>query len=192
MKDILDPKIYHMYSFGSKTGNADKAYSFYGLHSAKLLKFIVHFNKLIAPIITAEGHKPENRTHIANYEVNHIKNTQRNYAEEMILQNTSLELTDREFEVIILYATGCTASQIAQMLSKSERTIETYILNIHNKLGCRDRKSLHRYVAIQGWIGLERFFLTIFLLIRHHLNKYYSFSNVFCNYTVLITEIYII
>ncbi|WP_440617078.1 response regulator transcription factor [Cysteiniphilum sp. 6C5] len=154
---------FHMYSFHSNKKNADKAYRFYDLHRAKLLKFISYFNKKAAHLIR-EADLPENRIQIPNYLPPTIQQPKRDYASELLQENASNELKDREFEIMLLYANGCTDSQIAKMLNRSQNTVSTYLRNIREKTGCHDKRSLHKYVVEHGYDGLEQFF---FPYIRH-------------------------
>ena len=152
-------KCYHVYSFYSNRKNADKAYRFYDMHSTKLLKFISHFNYAAAHLI-AEADKPENRIQIPSYIPLDVKNIKRDYVAEMKAVNAGCALSDREFEVILLYAAGCTAQQIADMFHRSSHTVIAHIKHIHAKTGCKDRKELNVYVHDHGWNGLERFFFS--------------------------------
>jgi DNA-binding NarL/FixJ family response regulator len=56
-------------------------------------------------------------------------------------------LTPREHEVAQLVAEDLTNRQIASKLFLSERTVETHISNILNKLGLSSRVQLSRWVA---------------------------------------------
>lgn len=152
-------KCYHMYSFYSNRKNADKSYRFYDMHRAKLLKFIAYFNRSAAHLI-AEADKPENRIQIPQYEAPIINDTHRDYMAELKAENASCSLTDREFEILILYASGCTANQIAEMFHRSLNTIITHISSIHKKTNCSDKRSLRRYMMDRGWDGLEKFFFS--------------------------------
>ena len=57
------------------------------------------------------------------------------------------ELTPRQLEVARLIAHDLTNRQIADRLFLSERTVETHITNILNKLGLNSRGQLSRWVA---------------------------------------------
>ena len=58
-------------------------------------------------------------------------------------------LSDREFEVLRLIASGKTVSEIATMLSLSDSTISTYRARILEKMGMRTNAELTHY-AIQN------------------------------------------
>jgi len=80
-------------------------------------------------------------------------------AEEELLRNWlqaedsgSGELTQRELEVVKLIAEAHTNKQIAQILSVSEKTVESHRGNVLSKLGMRDRVELVRYAIRRGLI----------------------------------------
>jgi len=54
-------------------------------------------------------------------------------------------LSDREFEVMRLIASGKTLSEIAEMLSLSDKTISTYRARIMEKMGMRTNAELTHY-----------------------------------------------
>jgi two-component system, NarL family, invasion response regulator UvrY len=58
-------------------------------------------------------------------------------------------LSDREFEVMRLIASGKTVSEIAEMLSLSDKTISTYRARLLEKMGMRTNAELTHY-AIQN------------------------------------------
>jgi DNA-binding NarL/FixJ family response regulator len=58
-------------------------------------------------------------------------------------------LSDREFEVLRLIASGKTVSEIAEMLSLSDKTISTYRARILEKMGMKTNAELTHY-AIQN------------------------------------------
>jgi two-component system invasion response regulator UvrY len=58
-------------------------------------------------------------------------------------------LSDREFEVIRLIASGKTVGEIAQMLSLSDKTISTYRARILDKMGMKNNAEL-MYYALQN------------------------------------------
>ena len=154
-------KCYHLYSFYSDRKNADRAYSFYGLHTAKLIKFIAYFNKAAAHLIT-EANKPENLITIPDYTPPPLPEPHRKFVEEMQAVGASVNLGDRETEVMILYAAGCSYEQIAEMFCRSPITIKNHIQHIKKKTGCKDRKDFNIYVRDLGLSGMERFFFSYY------------------------------
>ncbi|MBK2125673.1 response regulator transcription factor [Fangia hongkongensis] len=148
---------YHLFSFYADRNNADRAYRFYDIHRGKLLKFISYFCRAAESLIF-EGNKPENRINIPSYTYTVVEQTRRSYAKELSKENASMELSDREFEIMILYANGCSSTQIADMLNKSINTVSCYLKIIREKTNCRNKRSLHKYCIEHGWSGLEKFF----------------------------------
>lgn len=59
-------------------------------------------------------------------------------------------LSDREFEVLRLIGAGETASQIAQRLCLSVKTVSTYRARLLEKLGLENNSQLIRYVVDHG------------------------------------------
>ena len=155
-QDVPNNK-YYQYSFFASRKNADKAYRFYDLHRTKLLRYIKNFNDEASHLIT-EAQKPENKVFIPSYIPLSMKKIKRDYISEMKAVNASCKLSDREFEIMILFASGCTAKQIAKMFHVTPSAIESHILKIREKTNCQDRMMLHRYVVEKGYSGLERFF----------------------------------
>lgn len=139
-------QTFYFYSFGCSRKDADKAYHFYDMHRAKLLKFIAHFNKEASELI-AEINVPENRVQIPNYTANKVS------------ENLGAKISDREFEILILFGNGYTTKQIAKVLNKNFKTIETHLANVHQKTGCANRIAMRQYIKQNGWEGLEQFFL---------------------------------
>jgi DNA-binding NarL/FixJ family response regulator len=64
-------------------------------------------------------------------------------------------LTDSERAVLKLAAQGHTAAAIAERLSLSPRTVETYRANLLHKLDLRNQTELVRYAIKRGLIPLE-------------------------------------
>jgi DNA-binding NarL/FixJ family response regulator len=60
------------------------------------------------------------------------------------------ELTPRELEVVKLIAEAHTNREIAEVLSLSEKTVESHRANVLAKLGMRDRVELVRYAIRRG------------------------------------------
>jgi DNA-binding NarL/FixJ family response regulator len=56
-------------------------------------------------------------------------------------------LTPAEFEVLHLIGAGHSSQQIARLLNRSIKTIETHRYNIRTKLGLKDAADLIRYAA---------------------------------------------
>jgi two-component system, NarL family, response regulator NreC len=61
-------------------------------------------------------------------------------------------LSDREMEVVRLLAQGITMKEIAQQLSLSPRTLETYRARAMEKLALKTRADLVRYAFRSGWL----------------------------------------
>ena len=59
---------------------------------------------------------------------------------------------------MVLYAGGATAKQIASMLNKSPKTIETHLDNLRKKTGHANRFLMHKYIVDSGWEDIIRFF----------------------------------
>ena len=154
-------KCHHIYAFYANCKNADKAYIFYDIHRAQLLKFISYFNRNTYQLML-EGHKMENRIQIPDYTVRETnnKNVKRDYTLELQQENKDTQLTDREFEILILFANGCTVKQIAEILSRSEATIETHLAHLRYKTACKDRREMRMHIRDNGWDGLEKFFFS--------------------------------
>jgi two-component system response regulator NreC len=62
------------------------------------------------------------------------------------------DLSDREAEVIIQVARGHTNQEIADQLSLSIKTVETYRARAMEKLGLTSRAELVRYALKRGWL----------------------------------------
>ena len=62
-----------------------------------------------------------------------INNKKRDYMAELQYKNAASSLTDREFEIMIIYSAGFPAKQVAEMLHRSSNTIENHIDKIHKK-----------------------------------------------------------
>lgn len=65
----------------------------------------------------------------------------------------SVALSDRETEVVRLLAQGLTMKEMAQQLSLSPRTLETYRARALEKLDLKTRAELVRYAIRCGWLG---------------------------------------
>lgn len=62
-------------------------------------------------------------------------------------------LTEREAEVLRSVAVGHSTREIAQRLTLSAKSIETYKARGASKLGLRTRHDIVRYASAQGWLG---------------------------------------
>ena len=61
-------------------------------------------------------------------------------------------LTNREYEVMLLLASGNTATQVASQLGLSVKTVSTHRTNILEKLGVASTAELVLYAVRQGLI----------------------------------------
>jgi DNA-binding NarL/FixJ family response regulator len=66
------------------------------------------------------------------------------------------DLSEREKEILIKLAWGCTNKEIAGELSLSVKTVETYKARIGEKLGLRSRTEMVQYALRQGWMDESR------------------------------------
>jgi DNA-binding NarL/FixJ family response regulator len=64
-------------------------------------------------------------------------------------------LSAREREVLQLLAEGRTGAQIAERLSLSQKTVETYRARLVEKLGIRDLAGLVRFAIQKGLVSLD-------------------------------------
>jgi DNA-binding NarL/FixJ family response regulator len=65
------------------------------------------------------------------------------------------ELTDREFEILKLYAEGKSAKEIAKQLFVSTKTVGTHKQNIMEKLHLKSTVEMVRYAIKNGIVSLE-------------------------------------
>ena len=146
---------YDMFIFGASKKNIEKSTKFYTYHQDKILRFIASFTKEAQELI-AESY--QHKIALPNYEIPEEK-VKRVFHKEMSENGYDLGLSAQEFLVLILYAGGSSAQQIADMLYKSVKTIETYIARIKEKTGYKDRRSFNMLVYERGWSRLIGFFL---------------------------------
>ena len=64
----------------------------------------------------------------------------------------SVQLTDREVDVLRLIAKGYKASEVAQLLSLSSHTVTTYVRDIYRKLGISSRAEATLEAARRGLV----------------------------------------
>ena len=70
-------------------------------------------------------------------------------------QDRLARLSTREREVLQLLAEGHTGTEIAERLSLSPKTVETYRARLVEKLGIRDVAGLVRFAIQRGIISLD-------------------------------------
>lgn len=70
------------------------------------------------------------------------------------LRHSGLLLTPREREILQGVAEGWTNREIAQRLSVAERTVETHLAAVFQKLGVRNRAEAVREALRRGWLSL--------------------------------------
>jgi two-component system response regulator NreC len=70
-------------------------------------------------------------------------------------QERQKQLSEREWQVLRLIALGYTNQQIADRLSLSVKTVETYRARIADKLGLRTRAELVKYALQHGLLDEE-------------------------------------
>jgi DNA-binding NarL/FixJ family response regulator len=63
-------------------------------------------------------------------------------------------LSERETEIVVLTARGCSNQQIAEELHLSEATVKRHLANIYQKIGVRSRSEAVRMALMEQWIGL--------------------------------------
>ena len=68
-------------------------------------------------------------------------------------ETTNANLSEREKEVLSLIAWGYSNKEVADHLSLSVKTVETYRVRIAEKLGLRSRTQLVKYALRQGWLN---------------------------------------
>lgn len=71
---------------------------------------------------------------------------------ELARQRCTNDLTSRESDVLRLFATGHTTSEIAKRLYVSNRTVEACRSSLKRKLGLSTRAQLHAYAQNKGYL----------------------------------------
>jgi two-component system capsular synthesis response regulator RcsB len=67
-----------------------------------------------------------------------------------------LELSRREEEVLLLFVSGLTVSEIARKLYRSIKTVSTHKIAVMNKLGINKDIDLIRYGIEMGWVDVRK------------------------------------
>jgi len=71
----------------------------------------------------------------------------------------TVELSEREKEVLVMLAWGYSNKEIAGQFTLSVKTVETYKVRIGEKLGLRSRTEMVQYALRQGWLNESHPFL---------------------------------
>ena len=71
----------------------------------------------------------------------------------------TVELSEREKEVLVMLAWGYSNKEIAGQLVLSVKTVETYKVRVGEKLGLRSRTEMVQYALRQGWLNETHPFL---------------------------------
>ena len=71
----------------------------------------------------------------------------------------TVELSEREKEVLVMLAWGYSNKEIAGQLNLSVKTVETYKVRIGEKLGLRSRTEMVQHALRQGWLNESHPFL---------------------------------
>jgi len=74
-------------------------------------------------------------------------------------ESGTVELSEREKEVLVMLAWGYSNKEIAGQLALSVKTVETYKVRIGEKLGLRSRTEMVQYALRQGWLNESHPFL---------------------------------
>ena len=153
-----EEETYNCYTFAFESTKDAKC--IYKLHKAKLLKVISQFQSNIESFMESPNisKKKVSFLHKNTLETQRAK---KQYNKKVVAVYPEDEPTDREFEVLILYASGgFTASEIATKFNVTTRTIEAHLEVIRDKTACRNRSAMKQYLIERGWDCLERFYLS--------------------------------
>lgn len=66
------------------------------------------------------------------------------------------KLSRREKEVLMLFISGMTVSEISRKLYRSIKTVSTHKISVMNKLGIRKDVDLIRYGIEMGWVDVKK------------------------------------
>jgi DNA-binding NarL/FixJ family response regulator len=69
------------------------------------------------------------------------------------IESHSSGLSEREKEVLRGVAWGYSNKELADLLSLSVKTVETYKIRVREKLGLRSRTEMVQYALLQGWMN---------------------------------------
>lgn len=72
------------------------------------------------------------------------------------LRSSMPKLSRREKEVLMLFISGMTVSEIARKLYRSIKTVSTHKISVMNKLGIRKDVDLIRYGIEMGWVDTKK------------------------------------
>jgi DNA-binding NarL/FixJ family response regulator len=86
--------------------------------------------------------------------LNESKYTDKHFAGLLMQMNDERQLTERETEVLRLFAEGKSYKEIADQLNISTRTVETHKKHLHEKLGLTSTTDLVKYAIRHGLIHL--------------------------------------
>lgn len=152
------PQYVEVFAFGlTKNNCAIKTADIIGIfinHIDLLEKFCVYFREKSKSLIEQNKHaaiKFDNELHANDFENLDFKDSDsyKSFLKEIKLDKYSLQgkytqsmLSSREFECLLLSVKDKTAKQIGRLLSLSPRTVEDYLSNIKNKLGCKSKFEL--------------------------------------------------
>lgn len=131
--------------------NNSAIYSFYDDNIDLFEQFMLYFKDKARKIIDeAEKHRiiiP--KTPMPEFAANHYEKIRENFLQDikhthylLDKKNGNVFISQRELEVIYCLSRGRTAKEIGSELSLSPRTIETYLNNAKNKLGCFNKSQV--------------------------------------------------
>jgi DNA-binding NarL/FixJ family response regulator len=63
-------------------------------------------------------------------------------------------LSERETQIMVLAARGCSNYEISEELHISEATVKRHLANVYQKIGVRSRSEAVRKALMEQWIGL--------------------------------------
>ena len=69
---------------------------------------------------------------------------------------TSIELTRRELEILLLVAEGHSNSELARMLWVTEQTVKFHLSNIYRKLDVSNRTEASRWAQVHGLLSAQQ------------------------------------